>query len=159
LLHGLRRPLHVHQNHRHLLRGEYRCHRRIEAQRAHIVDHIRASVEGRARDRRLVRIDGNRRADRSAQAAHHRQHTRKLLFFGYRLSPRTGRFAADVENIRTARGHHHAIGDRLLGIVTPPAIEKRVRRHIDDSHDQSAAREIELAVASRQGAALSCHRC
>ncbi len=99
---------------------------------------------GAATARRKPRTTGNTRASSS--------------FFGYRLSPRTGRFTADVDNIRAARGHHHAIGDRLLGIVTPPAIEKRIRRHIDDSHDQSAAREIELAVASRQGSALSCHR-
>ena len=64
----------------------------------------------------------------------------------HRLGPGASGFAADVDDLRAFAFHAQRMSHRGFGIEKVPSVGKRVRRHIEHSHDNPAMSEIERAA-------------
>ena len=138
VLHGARLAEHVHQAAVHAGVGHQTRELRLEAEGRHVVHDRRARVDRGAGDLDLRRVDRDARAHRGG-ALDDRQHAADLLVGRDGLRPGTRRLAADVEDVRAlveqlaAVRHGRVRGEELA------AVRERVRRHVDDPHDQHAA--------------------
>jgi hypothetical protein len=56
-----------------------------------------------------------------------------------RTAVRPGRLCADIENVGALLHHFARMGNRHCRIEKLAAVGKRVRRHVEDAHDQRPA--------------------
>src|SRR3990172_1048967 len=85
----------------------------------------------------------------TAQALDDRKSPLQLLLHADRQRTGTRGFAADVEQVGAFRYQALRISQRIITLQMLPAIRKRIRRDIDDTHDQRPG-EIELEGAAEK---------
>ena len=119
--------------------GDDARHVGVALQAPHVVDDRGAGLECPGRHRSFHRID----RDRNAEPDHGRQDAGKaaaLLIERHRnriaVGPR--RFRADIENVGAFDGKALRLGNGGGRIEKAAAVGKRVRRDIEDAHDQRA---------------------
>ena len=100
----------------------------------HVVHDARARGDGGDGGRGVHRVDADDRAGRG-EGCDDRQHP--LLLDGGVDGRRAGpcRLAADVEHRGARRVQGQAVRDRRVGVEVAAAITERVRRDVDDPHD------------------------
>ena len=70
-------------------------------------------------------------------------------------APGPRRLAADVEDVRALVDHPQPVVDRRAGIEAHAAVGKRIRRDVEDPHDERALAQLERRAArKRNGVAL-----
>jgi len=143
VLHGLRRPEHVHQAYGAPGLGDDLGHRRIAAQRGDVVDDRRSRDQRATRDLGFGRVHRDGRRDLAAQGGHDGDDARRLLVDRRRIGPGPRRFAADVDDRGTVRGHGLALTESGFGMDEKATVRERVRGHVEDPHH---AREIEITL-------------
>ena len=134
LLHGQRLALHVHQAHA-AVAGSNSLERSRHTQRVDIVDHRCAGRQRRAHDFRLVGIDRNRDAT-ALQRFEHRQQTGEFILERSRNRPRPRRLGPKIEHVGAGRDLMVGMGDGAFRIIGQPVAGKRIRRQIDNPHNQ-----------------------
>jgi len=72
-----------------------------------------------------------------------RDHTLDLLLDRHRVGAGARRFAADVDDRGTVRGHGLALTESGFGMDEKATVRERVRGHVEDPHH---AREIEITL-------------
>ena len=97
-LHRPRRALHVHETDERVSVSDDRGHVRVVAQGGDVVDEDGPQLESAA----AIAAGSCRSKRKPAEPLEHRHHARDLLRCGDRRSPRTGRFAANVDDVRSA---------------------------------------------------------
>ena len=96
--------------------------------------------------------DGSRLGERP----HDRQHPLLLHRDRHALGARTGRLAADVEQVRALGTESEPVRDRGLGVEVATAVTERVGGHVDDPHDERGhPRPAPISVMSSARAAGS----
>ena len=132
-----------------------------------VIHEIGTGSEGSLSDDRLCRIDAEGRLWQGPpNGLDHRHHSTDLVVGGNLDVPRSGRLAADVEQIGALGDHRPCLDDRsgdrigrLAGIrrvvrrrqrIGEEAVTgERVRGHVDDTHDECPLSPREPAPADR----------
>ena len=135
LLHRSRLALHVHDAYRHVQCGGSGQRLRV-AQAVDVVDHRRAGRDRGAHDFAFHRVDGNRCLEFSANRLDDRHNALDFGFGAHRRGARSGRLAADVEDIRAFGSQPLRVFQRLVHAVEAPAVGKGIGCDVDDAHDQ-----------------------
>ena len=129
----------VHQHRSDLQFRQGLRHLRIPAESAHVVDHFRAELHGRAGHTCLVGIDADH-GIRSPplQIPNHGQHSPAFLFLRDELRSGARRFATHIDDgcafVEQMLGAEHG----FFGIDVESAVGKGIGGYVDDAHDQSA---------------------
>ncbi len=146
-LHGARRALHVHEDDTRAGPGGDGSHRGVGAQGGHIVDDRGPARDGGFGHRRLRCIDRDQSVrGRRVERTDDREHAAHFLFGrdGSRAGP--GGFTAHVDDPGTLREHVEAMLHRAGKIEEIAAVRERIRRDVQDAHDDTARSEIERAA-------------
>src|SRR5262245_29334192 len=114
LMHHPRRAARMHQNQRGAGLRRDLGYGGIEPEPADVVDNLRPGLKRGPRDLALRRVNGDRNPQPAAQRSDHRYHAIHLLFGAYRLRPGSGRFAADVQDVRAFGFDLESAGDRVF---------------------------------------------
>jgi hypothetical protein len=148
LLHRLRVTPHVHQHHARTGVADDLEHRRVGAAR-YVVHHGRAGLERSARDLRVTGVDADREIRPGvAEPLDHRDHPADLLLERHGVRSRSGRLAADIDQVGALIGEASGVGDRILGVDEQAAVAEGVGGHVDDPHHEGAAAELERVVTA-----------
>ena len=118
-----------------------------------VVDDPGARLDRGGGDLGAHRVDADHRAV-GRQGADDRYDARQLLGDQRPGGARSGRLAADVEDVGAVREQLPAVRDRRLDRVVPAAVAERVGGDVDDPHDQrqvSHARNLARDGPSRAG--------
>src|SRR5262245_46919407 len=86
----------------------------VESESADLVDDLRPGLKRGPRDLTFRSVDGDRNPQPAAQRSDHGYHAVHLFFGAYRLRPGSGRFAADVQNVRAFGFDLESAGDRVF---------------------------------------------
>ena len=122
-----------------------------------VVDELRAGRDRRLRDRRLVGVDGDDHVELARDPLDHGHHARGLLVGGHRRTAAERRLAADVDDPRARRDQLARPRDARLDVGQLAGVGERVRRGVDDAHQQRRARERDPRPAHAQRACRSDH--
>ena len=133
VLHGRRGPLPVHRHPADAAPGRHRPQRR-----RHVVDQGRPDGHGRLGDRLLGGVD--RHADVGAQRLDDRHDPTELLVGRHLGGLRTGGLAAHVDDVGALRDQLQAPGHGPVRVQPATPVRERVRRHVEDPHDQGPVR-------------------
>jgi len=112
-----------------------RFERAFAAQTPDVVDHICAGVQRSAHHRGLVGIDGKRYSRRS-QRFDYRNHALELFVEWHGRRARTRRFPANIDNVSAVANHVGSLRERSVTRDETAAIGKRIRRYVENAHDQ-----------------------
>ena len=63
---------------------------------------------------------------------------------------RTRGLTADVDNVGPSRDHRDGRIDRALGVQVTSAVRERIRRDVEDTHDEGASAERERLPAGKR---------
>ena len=108
----------------------------------HVVDDARAGLQRRLGYGRLAGVDRDRA--RSGQTFDHGHNTLELLGLGHGRGAGPCRLAADVEDGGALARELLTVLDGGVGAEVQPAVGERVRRDVDDAHDDGpAGRQID----------------
>ena len=135
----------MHQNDWHTALGRQSGHARVICRAPDVVQHVCACVERRGGYLGLGRIDADRHVrQRGTDRPHDGLGARELFSFVDDGVPGSGRFAADVEHVRSLLGHHRRFGQCRRNEVAAvggeqPIAAERVGRDVDDAHHERAA--------------------
>ncbi len=94
---------------------------------------------------RLRRVDGEDRLRLPRKLAEHRQDPPQLLLRRDRFRPGARGLSADVYDRRAVLRHPESALRRLQGRAERAAVRERVRRDVQDPHDQRRAGQVEAA--------------
>ena len=108
--------------------------RHVEQGGRDVVDQVAPASQGRLGHRRLHRVD--RDPDVARQRLDHRDHPGQLDLFGHGLGPRAGRLTPDVDDVGPLGHHVEPVGHGGLGGQVAPPVGERVRRHVENAHDE-----------------------
>src|SRR5438128_25299 len=140
-LHCWRSSFHVHDDEGRAAFGQQRPHRVVPPSAGYIIHDFRARIQSRGCDFRLRGIDRNQ-----GFAGELFDYRKNATFFFSHINwfgARAGRFSADIDDVSTIGDHFSSLGQRLRSLKKSAAIGKRIRGHIQDTHDPAAGREIE----------------
>ena len=138
----------VHHDHTDVVaRSDDRRHLGVPAQPPHIVDDRSTCIEGSARHLRLARVDADGQWERARQSLDHRQHATALLTRGHGRGIRPRALAAHIDDVGAVLRHLGGDAARGPDVAGEPVPGERVRRDIEDAHDQRAAAELEAMAA------------
>jgi hypothetical protein len=138
-LHGARRALNMHQHDQCACLCCHFRHARVEGHPADVVDDARARLQRKFGDAAFGRVDG----EDSVRVARRDclddgEGASQFLVFGHGFCARAGRFAADVEDVRTFGEHLFGACERGLERRVPAAVVEAVRRRVQHAHDERA---------------------
>ncbi len=122
LLHGLRRPLHVHEDHGGAGFRHEGSHERIASQRADVIDDGRTGLNGSTGDGSFGRIDRNGNRNGSTNRFQHRDETPQLFGFVDGSSAGAGRLGTDVDDIGPFLLHLYDTAPGLVDRDVGPAV-------------------------------------
>jgi hypothetical protein len=91
-----------------------RCHLRIMAQGADIVDHLRPGLQGPHRHSRIPRVHGDGNRNLLAELLDHRDDAADFLLFRKRPGTRPGGLSAEIQKIRAFGGELLSLRDRVF---------------------------------------------
>ncbi len=112
ILHCLRRPAHVHQDHSRIGGGNHGRHCRIKGHRADVIDDLRPRLQSRRGNSRFARIDADNRIGPSLfQRADHGNDPLNLQRHGRLRGSRTCGFCADINGTGSGVQHLHGAAD------------------------------------------------
>ena len=129
----------VHDDHGHAAARDKLRHVGIALQAPDVIHHCGALIERPFRHFGLHRVD----RDRCAEAHHGGQHGREptqLLHGRNRFGPAVGsrQFRADVDDVGAVRDHLLRMGNRHVRLQKYTAVGKRIRRDVQNAHDDRA---------------------
>ena len=128
---------------------------------AHVVDEVRASVQGRRRHHGLARIDADRH--RRQGRPHGREDGEHAVHLDGRLDgvvSRTGRLPTDVDEVGALgdhplgprhRGGHEVDRSSRRRFAEQAVTAERIGRQVEDAHDVGATPEGQLRASDAQG--------
>ena len=140
-------PMHQHGA-RSRFPQQIRHHIEIAFKAAHVVHNHGSRLDSRYGDRPFARVDADRNIRLPAQFFYHGNDAAHLFIRRHRRVAWPCRFTADIQNLRAIRDHFQAVLDRYVHIHIPPAVRKRIRRHVQDSHDARTAVAQDFLVAA-----------
>ena len=146
VLHAARLALHVHETHRYLQRRRGFDRARF-AQRTHVIDESGAGRDRGTHDFRLGGIDGDRHRHGACNRFDDRNHPVELFLHGNRLRPRTGGFAADIDDVRALLDHRECVRHGRIAHQKNTPVREGVGGNVQDPHD-GRAREIKRATTA-----------
>lgn len=124
ILHGEGGSPHVHHNKPGIAAGCEFQHAWITTEACHIIDDVRASIQGGAGDSRFHGVDGDEGARFSAQGAKDGKDAPDFLIHRHRIGAWTGRFTANIEDVRALRCEAQAVLYSAADIQKPAAVRE-----------------------------------
>ena len=114
------------------------------------------SLRGRVGDRRLVGVDRDGHLEARGQGLDHRDHAAQLLDLRNRRRARPRGLAAHVDEVCTRVHHPQRRVYRRADALKRAAVGERVRRDVQDAHDEGSLAEFEpAAIGERHGVPAS----
>lgn len=110
----------------------------IEREARRIVDDLHSEIERALRDAGLVGVDREGDGQFVAELFEHRHQPADFLFLRDRRGPGLGGLGADVDEVSALLLEFHRAGVSLVRIEKRAAVGKRIRRHVDHTHDEGA---------------------
>ena len=101
-----------------------------------VIHDMSARTHGIIRCFRLICIDGDRNGAGFDEARQNRFQSGNLFSCRNRRKARPRRFSTDIDDIRPFSYHLFHMLQSDIGVIPLPAVRKRIRRIIEDPHDQ-----------------------
>ena len=144
----VRRLAIVHDDHRRAGLGDRVGHAGIALKAPDVIDHRGAEACGGPRHRRLRGVDREGHVEFARERLDHRRNPPQFLLGADRRMAGPSRFAADVDDRRALGRERLRMRDRDARVEMAPAVGKRIRRDVDNAHqDGRPAERGQKAVA------------
>ena len=137
-IHGFRASSRVHDHQCGARFRHHTGHRRIVSQATDVVHQYRPCVDGRSCDFRFVGIHRDRHREPLGKSVDDRHQTREFLVNGDRLGAGSRRFTSDIDQVGALALQTQSGLDRQIGIELRKRLGERVRRDVEDAHQQAA---------------------
>ena len=145
-LHGLRLTLHVHEDHPGAGLPDHGEHLRVPGPRD-VVHDQRTGIEGGPGHGRLPRVDRDGNGDLRGERLDHGGDAVPLLLGRDRIRSRTGRLAADVDEVGALVDHLDPTDHGSAVIEVQPPVGEGVGRDVQDAHDEGPLAAVDLDVS------------
>jgi hypothetical protein len=143
----LRRPAHVVQDESAIGLNHRAREFRIGCQPRRVVDDIRAQFQRLRRDSGFIGIHGKRDREPALQTFQHRNQPSELFGLTDARGTRTHGFRADIDDVRALFLQFHGACEGAVWIAIFPAVGKRIRRDVENSHHQRAFAQLQGLVS------------
>ena len=127
----------VHEDPRHARLGDDSSHVRVGHAAGDVVDEVCAGCDGLFGDGRAHRVDAHGGAGRG-EVAYDGNDPRGLLVRGHAHGPRSGRFAADVDDVGARCDELAPVSHRVGGVEVLTPVGEGVLGDVEDAHHDAA---------------------
>ena len=125
----------MHDHHGRAALGHHVRHRRVLLQSPDVVDDADPEGDRAARDLGLGGVDRKWRVDLGQERREHRLQAPPFLVERNGGVTGPGRFRPDVDDVGAVGGEFAGLGQRKVERLKAPAVGKRIRRHVENAHD------------------------
>ncbi len=129
----------------------------IECERARVVYDLYAERECLCGNSGFVGIDGDGDLQVPLQALEHGNQAAKLFGFGDALGARPRGLGTDIDDISSLLFHFDGASEGAVGVFVLAAVGKRVRRDVEDAHDERAVAQGDGTIGEFPDESLTRH--